>query len=55
MNRSNKKIENLPDKFSISISYGVIHAGAGINIFIAAIITKAAKTMYALKKISKSS
>lgn len=55
MKQVNLSIESLSEGFLMSISYGVIHIEAGMNILPETILMWADKKMYALKNIKKHS
>ena len=55
MKQANLSIESLSEGFLMSISYGVIHIEAGMNILPETILMWADKKMYALKNIKKHS
>ncbi len=55
MKQANLSIESLSEGFLMSISYGVIHIEAGMNILPETILKWADKKMYALKNIKKHS
>ena len=55
MKQANLSIESLSEGFSMSISYGVLHIEAGMNISPETILMWADKKMYALKNTKKHS
>ena len=55
MKQANLSIESLSEGFSMSISYGVLHIEAGMNISPETILKWADKKMYALKNTKKHS